>query len=111
MSPAGLQMDGGKVPMAEFIRILAVVMGRPVVDRTGITGEFEVHLDFTPDQSTAGLPGAGGPRDPGGPPLPAPNDRPSIFAAVQEQLGLKLDSGKGPVEVLVIDHVDRPSGN
>jgi uncharacterized protein (TIGR03435 family) len=111
MSPLGLRMEGSKVPMPEFIRVLAVVMGRPVIDKTGITSEFEVHLEFAPDQSTAGLPGAGGPRDPGGPPPATDTNRPSIFSAVQEQLGLKLDSGKGPVEVLVIDHVERPSGN
>jgi uncharacterized protein (TIGR03435 family) len=111
LSPAGLTMDGGKVQMAELIRMLATALGRPVLDRTGYTGEFDVHLSFTPDQSTMGLPGAGGPRDVGGPQLSTDPDRPTIFAALQEQLGLKLVTAKGPVEVLVIDHVERPTEN
>ncbi len=111
LSPAGLTMEGGKVQMAELIRMLAAAMGRPVLDRTGFTGEFDVHLSFTPDQSTMGLPGAGGPRDVGGPQLSTDPDRPTIFAALQEQLGLKLVTAKGPVEVLVIDHVERPTEN
>ena len=104
-------MEGGKIPMPELTRILAMVMGRPVVDHTGLTGEFEVHLEFTPDESTMGLPGAGGPGDPGGPPLATDPGRPNIFAALQEQLGLKLSPAKGPVDVLVIDHVERPTAN
>ena len=111
MSPAGLRMEGGKVPMAEFIRMLSAVMGRPVLDKTEFTSLFEVRLDFTPDESTMGLPGAGGPGDPGGPRPPTDPSRPTIFAALQEQLGLKLAPAKGPVDVLVIDHVEKPTAN
>jgi uncharacterized protein (TIGR03435 family) len=111
MSPAGLKMEGSKVPMSELVRVLAVVMGRPVLDKTEFTAEFEVHLEFTPDESTMGLPGARGPRDPGGPAIATDPDRPTVFAALQEQLGLKLSPAKGPVEVLVIDHVERPTAN
>ncbi len=111
-SPSGLlQMQGGKVLMPELVRILGMVMGRQVSDRTGVTGEFEVHLEFTPDESTMGLPGSGGKDDPGGPPLATDPARPNIFAALQEQLGLKLTPAKGPVDVLVIDHVERPTAN
>jgi uncharacterized protein (TIGR03435 family) len=66
-------------------------LGRAVLDRTGIAGEFDVNLEWTPDESP----------DPG----------PSIFAALQEQLGLKLESQKGVVDVVVVDHVERPSAN
>jgi len=109
---SGVRMQGGKVPMAEFIRILSMVMGRPVVDRSGYTQTFDLILDFTPDQAVAGLPRPMGAGDPGSPPAAAdPTAPPPIFSAIQEQLGLKLDSTKGPVEVLVIDHVERPSAN
>lgn len=109
---SGVRMQGGKVPMAELVRILAMVMGRPVVDRTGYTETFDVLLDFSPDESVAGLPRPMRSVDPGGPPPPAdPTGPPQIFAAIQEQLGLKLESAKGPVDVLVIDHVERPTGN
>jgi len=67
------------------------VLGRAVLDRTGIAGEFDVDLAWTPDESP----------DPGA----------SIFTALQEQLGLKLETQKGVVDVLVIDHVERPSAN
>ena len=98
--------------MAEFVRILAMVMGRPVVDRTGFTETFDLVLAFTPDQAVAGLPRPMGASDAGSPaPAADPTGPPQIFSAIQEQLGLKLDSTKGPVEVLVIDHVERPSAN
>jgi uncharacterized protein (TIGR03435 family) len=94
-------------------------LGRNIVDRTGLAGTFNAELHFTPEQipnagrgapciSTAGPPGGGG--SPTGPCLPPvdPNG-PSLFTAVQEQLGLKLDSQRGPVDVLVIDGVERPT--
>jgi len=91
--------------------------GRPVINKTGITGLFDIHLEFSPDESTPGPPGNGlGPRaaanPDGGPPagdsIPA---GPSIFVALQKQLGLKLEPIKGPRESLVIDRVERPSEN
>lgn len=111
MGPQGVQLTGSKVPMPEFVRILAGVMGRPVIDKTGYTGEIEVHVNFLPDESTLGMPRGNGPM--GGPPPDnaADSNIPSIFAAVQEQVGVKLDSSKGPVEVLVIDRVERPTAN
>ena len=98
--------------MPDFIRVLSMVLGRPVLDRTGFTETFDVRLDFTPDEAAAGLPRSAGAGDPDSPPSAAdPGSPPTIFAAIQEQLGLKLESVKGPVEVLVIDHVERPSQN
>jgi uncharacterized protein (TIGR03435 family) len=67
---------------------------RPVIDQTGITGMFDIHLEFAREGAPAGD-------------LRAP----SLFTAVQEQLGLKLTPGEGPVEVLVIDHLEHPSEN
>jgi uncharacterized protein (TIGR03435 family) len=100
-------MDGASVIMANFVKSLAGVLGSPVIDRTGFTAAFDIHLKFTPDTSTQGLPGGALGATP---PEPDPT-RPNIFDALQEQLGLKLTSSKGPVEVLVIDHVERPTAN
>ena len=104
----GWHIRGGKVPMAEFVRKLSEVLGRTVTDQTGFSGVFEINLDFLRDDTTdfdtrAGLAPPQGA-------ISAETASPSIFSAVQ-QLGLRLESTKGPAEVLVIDHVERPSGN
>jgi uncharacterized protein (TIGR03435 family) len=101
-------LDAAKVTMAQLVSTLAMVVGRPVVDQTGFKGMFDLHLKFTPDQTTQGLPGGAVGAAPATEPDPT---RPNIFAALQEQVGLKLTSSKGPVEVLVIDHVERPTAN
>ena len=97
--------------MADLVRNLALVLSRPVLDKTGFTGDFDLNLSFTPDDATMGLPGYGGPGDPGGTRLLTDPNLPNIFAALEGQLGLKLVPAKGPVEVLVIDHVERPTAN
>jgi uncharacterized protein (TIGR03435 family) len=104
LEPGGTCMRGGKVPMVEFVRVLSRVLGRTVTDQTGFSGLFDINLNFLPDDTTAGLP----PPPPGA--IPAETASPSIFSAVH-QLGLRLESTKGPVEVLVIDHVEKPSEN
>ncbi len=73
---------------------LSMAVGRDVIDKTGISGRYNLKLQWTPDDASAS------------------NDSgPSIFTALQEQLGLKLEPQKGPVPVLVIDHVEMPTGN
>jgi uncharacterized protein (TIGR03435 family) len=100
-------VDGASVPMGQLVATLAAILGHPVIDKTSYTGMFDVHLKFTPDQLTQGLPGGSVGAD-----LPDPDPtRPDFLTAVQEQVGLKLTSSKGPVEVLVIDHVERPTAN
>jgi uncharacterized protein (TIGR03435 family) len=84
-----------------LVGTLSANVGRVVLDRTGLTGDFDVALQWTPDR----LPLAG---DSSTNPAPSP-DAPSIFTALQEQLGLKLESTTGPVDVLVIDHVEHPT--
>jgi uncharacterized protein (TIGR03435 family) len=81
-----------------------------VIDRTGLKGNFDFKLEWTPDPGQSGGPFGGGPPGADAPPPPDPNG-PSIFTAVQEQLGLRLESQKGPVEMLVIDKVEKPSEN
>ena len=94
----------GGTPLSQFANSLAMFVGRTVQDKTGLTGNYDVLLTWTPDQMPQ--------RPPGAPePPPADPNGPSIFTALQEQLGLKLDSQKGPVSVLVIDRVERPKEN
>jgi uncharacterized protein (TIGR03435 family) len=90
--------------MAFFASELARQLGRTVIDKTELTGEYDLKMDWTPDESLAAP--AGGER-----PAPAEAIGPSIFTALQEQLGLKLESTKGPVEILVIDRVEKASEN
>ncbi len=91
----GTRANAGKVTgtgirMETFARNLSGGAGRHIVDKTGLSGSYDLELEFTPDQSpdTTG---------------------PSLFTAMQEQLGLKLDSQRAPIEVLVIDRVERPT--
>jgi uncharacterized protein (TIGR03435 family) len=100
-------LAAGSQTMAQFAALLSGRVQRIVVDRTGLTGNFDLDLTWTPDQIPQGPPGL---PPPGAPPLPSidPNG-PSIFTAVQEQLGLKLESAKGAVDVVVIDRAEHPT--
>jgi uncharacterized protein (TIGR03435 family) len=102
-------LHGTAISMEQLIAALSNTMQRTVVDQTGFTGPFDVHLEWTEDQSTPGFwaPGLAPPASA----LPTDGSRPSIFTVLQEQLGLRLESTKGPVEMLVIDHAERPSAN
>ena len=110
-SAGGARMLGAQVPMAELLRVLSNVLARTVVDRTGFTGLFDVRLEFSPDSSLGGLPTPAGADDPRVPTIPADPNHPGIFAALQQQLGIRVEAAKGPVEVVVIDRVERPSEN
>lgn len=105
------QLSGDAVQLQMLANALSNQLGRPVIDRTGLKGNFDFNLEWTPDPGQSGGP-FGGPPPPGvdAPPPPDPNG-PSIFTAVQEQLGLRLESSKGPVDLLVLDHVEKPSEN
>ena len=95
------------MPMSSLADRIALEVGRTVVDKTGLEGRYDFTLHWTPDRQ--GL--AAGPADSQGP-APSPDSSgPSIFTALQEQLGLKLESQKGPVETLIIESVERPSEN
>jgi uncharacterized protein (TIGR03435 family) len=87
------------VPLANFVRNLGGMTGRFVIDKTGLTGPYDLDLQWTPDPSAAA----------GAPPQGGVGDGVSLFAATQEQLGLKLEAKRAPVEVLVIDSAERPT--
>jgi uncharacterized protein (TIGR03435 family) len=103
MGTPGIIRVGG-FPISQITTMLGGMTGRMVVDRTGLTGNWEFVLTFAPPQ---GGPPPGAQLPPG---IPAPDpDAPSLFTALQEQLGLKLESTKGPVDVSVIDGVEHPT--
>jgi uncharacterized protein (TIGR03435 family) len=104
------QFTGQAVQLRMLTQALSSQLGRPVIDRTGLTGSYDFKLEWTPDPGQSGPFGGGGPPGADAPPPPDPNG-PSLFTAVQEQLGLRLESQKGPVEMLVIDRVEKPSEN
>jgi len=78
---------------------------RPVEDRTGLTGNFDLDLDWTPDQPLPPLP-AGAPALP-----PVDSNGAGLFTALQEQLGLKVESTKNSIDILVVDHAEHPTEN
>lgn len=103
MSPKTL--TAVSVPVANIVPMLARMLGRTVIDKTGLTGKYDISLEWAPDEAQyGGLPPEARPT--------APDlNGPSIFTALQEQLGLKLESQKGPVEILVVDRAEKPTEN
>ena len=100
-------VEGLGVEMTGLAGYLQTLLGDVVLDKTGLTANYDFKLTWVPDEAQAGKPGAQG--------LPATNGAeesgPSTFTALQEQLGLKLEPSKGPVETLVIERVEKPSEN
>ena len=92
--------------MNEFAHMLSAWMDRHVIDRTGVTDTFNIRLEYAPDEHTPGP----DKRGPARTDFPEPN-APSIFQALEQQLGLKLEPTKGPQMAIVIDHVERPTPN
>jgi uncharacterized protein (TIGR03435 family) len=81
------------IPLALVADTITTRLGRPVVDRTGLTGLFDVDLKFR------------------APTAPADSDEPDLVTAVEEQLGIRLESTRGPVEVTIFDRIERPTPN
>jgi uncharacterized protein (TIGR03435 family) len=96
-SKTGVHIDARNTDIDLFARILARKTDQPVVNHTGLKGIFNIQLHWTPESAT--------------PPAGGAMEEASLFTAIQEQLGLRLRSQKAPVEVLVIDHAEKPSGN
>jgi len=107
VGPTGL--GGRNVSMSFFTEALSNIVGRPVIDKTGFTGKFNVDLEYSPEGVAAFGPAGftsqglstGGSSD----------NKPSIFTALQDKLGIKLESQKAPGEILVIDHAEMPTEN
>jgi uncharacterized protein (TIGR03435 family) len=98
------------VSMPTLARELKRWANQTVQDRTGLTGSYDFTLKFCNNQSPLGTSAAAADGQ-GVPPVSDPCGAPTLLTAIQQQLGLRLEPGKGPVEIIVIDHVERPSGN
>jgi uncharacterized protein (TIGR03435 family) len=98
----GHHLDCQRVSMETFSKFLARQTSRSVTDKTGIAGDFDFTLDWTPDDGPAGTPADAG---------AAAQQFPPFFLALQEQLGLRLEQQKGPVEVLVVERAEKPTEN
>ena len=100
-SPGGSRMDGGEVPISELVRLLVNQLRQPVIDRTGLPGTFDIHLTYSGTNPLNASPAGEA----------TPDSGPTLFDALQQQLGLKLQASKGPTEVLVIDTVQKATEN
>jgi uncharacterized protein (TIGR03435 family) len=89
-SGLGPTMLRGTMSTTEMASLLTTILGHPVVDNSGLTGLYQIDLKWAPDSEATG---------------------PSVFTAIQEQLGLKLEPTHGPIQVLVIDRLEKPSEN
>jgi uncharacterized protein (TIGR03435 family) len=104
----GQQIVGTNATMKALAGLVSMVLGRPVRDETGLDGAYDFKLDWAPDSTQA----LQGPVARPGEPAPASEPgRGSIFAALTEKLGLRLESKKGPVPVYVIEKIEKPSDN
>jgi uncharacterized protein (TIGR03435 family) len=90
--------------MPSLTLVLSQQLDRPVVDKTGLTGRYDFSLEYALERTGRGV-------VEGREPAPDPDGLPSIFTAVQEQLGLKLEPQKGPIAFIVVDHAEKPSAN
>ena len=111
VGPGSVTATNTKLPF--MLQFLSRQLGRTIIDQTGLTGNYDFKLQWNQERPSGLPPGAApGFAPPGAAPAsPDADAGPSIFTALEEQLGLKLESSKGPVNVLVIDHIEKPSAN
>ncbi|MGP8247650.1 MAG: TIGR03435 family protein [Bryobacteraceae bacterium] len=115
MQPGRLRLAGSQQTTSDLANILSGQLGRPVRDETGLKGKYDFTLDFAPEPGQGPMggmmmpmpPPGGGTMSGGGPASDSQEGGPPLITAVQEQLGLKLESKKGPVQILVIDHAEK----
>jgi len=98
------RMNAGGMPMSELARTLSQQVGRVVLDKTGLTGGYDFELNYAPESRTV----VGAPPQLNGAEVAVDPNAPTLFTALQEQLGLKLESERGPVDVVVIDNIAQP---
>jgi bla regulator protein blaR1 len=98
------ELTATSIRVSDLAPALSRLLRRPVVDKTGLTSRFDIKLEWTPEDTLQPTPDGG---------VPPASDMvgPSIFTAFQEQLGLRIESQKGPVDILVVDRAERPSEN
>jgi uncharacterized protein (TIGR03435 family) len=95
--PSPGRLAGQRASMSSLASALAGNLGRPVIDNTGLKGGYDFSLEWTADAAPDAV--------------PADTSGPSLFTALQDQLGLRLESKKAPIEVLIIDRAEKPSPN
>lgn len=95
--------DAKNAPITAILNQLSFTVGRPIFDKTGLTGTYDIALRFTPERPGSAMPSADI--------AAAPEEAPPIMIALEEQLGLKLVPAKGPMDAIVIDHAERPAVN
>jgi uncharacterized protein (TIGR03435 family) len=100
------QITAQRAPLARLVEVLSPLLGRPVLDRTGLTGVYDFKLEWSPDETQVRSDETARPSE-----HPSDENVPSLAAALQEQLGLRLQSQKGPVEILIVDRAEKPSVN
>ncbi len=106
---SGSHASSKSMTMAQLAQMLEEIVGRTVIDKTGLRGEYAIALSWTPDPGQRSAPADHrSPGQAGREEAPSNPNLPSIFTAIQEQLGLKMQSGRGPVEVLAIDSARKP---
>ena len=106
MRPGMILMNHGEftaeaVPLSSLTHSLASELERNIIDKTGLTANYDIHLKYTPDRGASAGPDSGKSED----------AAPPLFTALEQQLGLKLISAKGPVQTWVVDHIDHPTDN
>jgi len=103
VAPQLVRLAGRNATMAELASVMQrAALDDPVLDKTGLIARYDFDLEFTPDEAVFGGALGKGAED---------SPKPGLFAAIQQQLGLRLEASRGLVDVLVIDHVERPSEN
>lgn len=101
--PQRILLPARNASMADLVSVMQrAILDRPVVDKTGLAGRYDFNLEWTPDESQFG-----------GDVSPAASDAPiaPFFTAIQQQLGLRLEATRGPIETVVVDHAEHPASN